>query len=235
MPVPLETVRAVAVGVLARRLALSEVDVEQKRAAASELAHIWLRSPTDEDVPVRQKLRVALERREEPLRMVIAAYERHLLRRGVRSEHQHTREPLDWWSCPVVEERDRSVGMASCVVLPRESGSEAHLEVAPLAAQPPEDLLRLAGDLIDGVCVACGDQQVAARLHIDRVDVEVIVGRSLRAGLRLWWRRIRLGNRNLGIAVPLEQDSAGGDVELLHDPVPDAALLRTADRREIDR
>src|SRR5205809_6674391 len=95
--------------------------------------------------------------------MMVAAHERCLLRRGVRSQDQHTRELLDRWSCAVVEDRDRSVGLASCVVLPRESRAPAHLEIAPLAAKSPDDLLRVVVDLIDGMGVAYCVQQVAAR------------------------------------------------------------------------
>src|SRR5256885_6444465 len=101
--------------------------------------------------------------------MVIAAHERRLLCCDVRPEDQHTRELLDGRSCPVVEDRDRSVGMASCIVLPGELRSGAHLEVALLAAEPPDDLLRRAVDLVDGMRVACGYQQAAARLHVDGV------------------------------------------------------------------
>src|SRR6266568_1458452 len=107
--------------------------------------------------------------------MVVAARERRFLRGGIRSQDQHARELLDRRSRTVVEERDRSVGMAPCVVLPGKSRSGPHLEVALLAAEAPDDLLRLVVDLVDGVRVACGYEEVAARFDIDGVDVEVVV------------------------------------------------------------
>src|SRR6266516_6457549 len=88
--------------------------------------------------------------------MVIAAHERRLLRGDVGAEDQHARELLDRWRRAVVEERDRSVGVASRVVLPGEPRPGSHLVVALLAAEPPDHLLRLAVDLVDGPRVACG-------------------------------------------------------------------------------
>src|SRR5437867_11925667 len=99
--------------------------------------------------------------------MVVAPHERRLLRGAVHSQDKQTRELLDRRSRTVVEERDRSVGTASCVVLPGESRPAPHREVALLAAESPDDLLRLAVDLIDGMRVACGYEQVAARLDVD--------------------------------------------------------------------
>src|SRR5438128_6926898 len=142
--------------------------------------------------------------------MVVAALERRFLRGGIRSQDQHTRKLLDRWGSTVVEERDRSVGMASCVVLPRKSRPGPHPEVALLAAEPPDDLLRLVVDLIDGVRVASGDEQVAARLDVDGVDVEVVVGSRLRAGFGLWRGRIGLRERNLGIAMAFAGDPPAG-------------------------
>src|SRR5260370_14965371 len=99
--------------------------------------------------------------------MVIAAHERHRLRDRIRSQAERARELLDRRSRTVVEQRDRSVGMASCVVLPGESRSRPQLEVALLAAESPDDLLRLVVDLIEGMRVACGYEQVAGRFDVD--------------------------------------------------------------------
>jgi hypothetical protein len=118
-------------------------------------------------------------------------------------------------------------------VLPGEPDPGAELEVALLATEPPEHRFRLAIDLVDRVCVARGNEEVSVRLDLDRVDVEVVEGRGLGAGfcLRRW--RVRLSDPNLGVAVPLEEDAARPDVDLLHDPIPDLALLRPAAGGEI--
>jgi len=54
-------------------------------------------------------------------------------------------------------------------------GTFSHLEVAPLATKTPQDFPALAVDPVDGPGVAGGDEQVAVGLHVNGVDVEVVV------------------------------------------------------------
>ena len=102
-------------------------------------------------------------------------------------------------------------------------------EVAVLAAQPPDDPPAVAVDLVDGPGVATRDDQVAVGGETDRVDVEVVVGRVrvARGGL------VAVGDRHVVEAVPLEQHAAGGQVDLLDDPVVDLAVARATGRGEV--
>src|ERR687888_208374 len=106
------------------------------------------------------------------------------------------------------------------VVLPRELRPRPHLEVALRAAELPEDLLRLPVDLVDRVRVPGRDEEVAVRLDVDRVEVDVVIRRRLLALLR-----VRDGleepvfESDRGPAVPLEEHLPGPDVHVLDDPV----------------
>src|SRR5207253_10944426 len=146
-------------------------------------------------------------------------------------QYEYARELLDRGCGAVVEHRHGAVGLPPGVVLPREPHAWAEPEVALLAAEAPQHLAGAVADLVDGVRVAARDQQVAVRLLVDRVEVEVVVGEGLRAELLARRLGVRLLHPDPRIAVPLEQDSPGRAVDLLHDPVPDQAVLRAADRR----
>src|SRR5207247_8260725 len=124
------------------------------------------------------------------LRVSVAAHEGNLLRLAVEAQDEDACELLDRRGCAVVEERDRAVGLASRIVLPRELRSGAHGEAALLPAEAPEHLLRLAVDLVERVRVARRDEEVAVRLDVDGVEVEVVVRRSLCPGFRGWGRRV---------------------------------------------
>src|SRR5215213_5500889 len=101
--------------------------------------------------------------------------------------------------------------MAAGVVLVVRSRPLTHGEVAFLSAKPPDDLARLAVDLVDGGGPAGRDQQVLVVVYVYGVDVEVVERR-----LEIGWRfEIRLLKGHVLQAVPLEEDLAGPDVDLL--------------------
>src|SRR5262249_41934868 len=146
MAVPDEAVGAVRVGILAWRLAVSEVRVEEHAPVLAELADVWPAAPADEDVPVGEELGVALEWGEEALRVVVAAHERHALGGHVEPEDEDARQLVHRRRGAVVEHRDRAVRLPSHVVLPGEAGARAQLKGASLPTEPPEDLAGLAAD-----------------------------------------------------------------------------------------
>src|SRR5919197_4605563 len=103
----------------------------------------------------------------------------------------------------VVEDADRSVGLPPRVVLPRKTRAAAEREVAVIAAETPDDSSRSPSDLVDGLRVARGDEQVAVGVLRDRVDVkEVVRDRFLARALC-----IRLGERNMPDAVPVQENA----------------------------
>src|SRR5438874_5932033 len=79
MSVPDEAIGAVRVGILIGLgdlcHALAEAHVEDGAALRVELGEVRDRTPADEDVAVRKKLRVSFERHEQLLRMAIAPAE----------------------------------------------------------------------------------------------------------------------------------------------------------------
>jgi len=62
------------------------------------------------------------------------------------------------------------------------------------------------------------DEQVAVVVEADRVHVEVVIDVARRDG------RVALVGENVVEAVPLEDDTAGGDVDLLDDRLEDGAV-----------
>jgi hypothetical protein len=114
-------------------------------------------------------------------------------------------------------------------VLPREGDTVTEREVALLAAEAPQDATAAPIDLVDGPGVARRHEQVAVFGEVDGVDVEVVVG------ARRWQRLVALVERDVIEAMPLEEDPASGDVELLDDAVQDLAVLRAADGGQIAR
>src|SRR2546423_10814556 len=136
MPVPHEPVRAIRVRVLAGLLAVAEVRVEEDLAVLAQLADVRPAAPADEDVAVGEELRVALERRQQLLRMVVAAHEGGALVLLVEPQQQDARLLVHRRGRAVVEDRDRPVRLAADIVLPREARTRAERERALLAAQP---------------------------------------------------------------------------------------------------
>ena len=132
---------------------------------------------------------------------------------------------------PVVEEAESAVRLAAGVVLEGEPGAWPHREVAPLAAEAPDHLARLAVDLVDGGRPAGGDEQVVVRVHVHRVHVEVVV-RVLEVGPHLGKGLVE---PDVVQAVPLEEDLARLHVDLLYDAFQRDAVPRTADGGEVPR
>ena len=127
--VPLELVGAVGIG------ALDEVAVEDDFAVGRELGKPRLGSPSDEHMPVREHLHVALTRRKEVLRVRVRVYERYPSPPEVDVQQECPRLLLDPRPGPVVEERDRRRATPTSVVLPRERRPGAHIEGAPVRNQ----------------------------------------------------------------------------------------------------
>jgi hypothetical protein len=104
-------------------------------------------------------------------------------------------------------------------VLPRERRPTAHLEVAPLAAEPPDDGARPPVDVVDRAGIARRNKQVSVEAQPDGVDVEVVERRllsSLGVGLR---------DCDVPERVPFEQHASGRDVDLLQPRVDQVAAL----------
>ena len=120
---------------------LAEHGVEEHATGAVELRDARRFAPADEHVAVREQLHAALAAGEDP-RMGVLAQERRRHRPLVDVEDQAARAPLDRRRRAVVEDRERSIGLAARVVLPGEVAAGAHLEVAALAAETPDDRRR---------------------------------------------------------------------------------------------
>src|SRR5205085_7491437 len=100
-------------------------------------------------------------------------------------------------------------GKATRVVLPREARSGTEHEIAALPAEPPDDATGLTVELVDGVRVPCGDEEVAVLVDVDRVHMEVVVGEIPSARLL----RVRLGEGDVLSCVPVEQGTVSAQVE----------------------
>jgi hypothetical protein len=139
--------------------------------------------------------------------------------------------PLALSLLAVVEDRQRPVGPAAGVVLVAGGGAGGHLEIAPLAVQPPQDLAALAVDLVGGRGLAGRDDEVPVGVHLYGVYVEVVegLGRVLRR------REVRLFYTHPLEAVPLEEHLPRLDVQLLHDPLRRHAVNGAAHRGEVVR
>ncbi len=111
----------------------------------------------------------------------------------------------------VIEDRDRSILAPACIVLEREGCAGPHPEVAPLAAEPPQDLAGLAIDLVDGRGVPGGHEQLAVVVDLDRVGVQVVVHLAGGAGRRDGG----FGGARVVDGVPFPDQPAGPDIDLL--------------------
>src|SRR5215212_9713470 len=129
----------------------------------------------------------------------------------------------------VIENGDGAVSLAPSVVLVGESGARSHLEVALLTPEPPQDLAAFALYLVDGRGPFSGDEEVAVKVYVYGVDVEVVEGR---AGV-LWRLAEGLLDANMVQAAPLEEHLSCLEVELLGYPFPHRAVLRASDRGEV--
>lgn len=76
---------------------------------------------------------------------------------------------------PVVEYADHVWRLRQGVVLAVELNSRPQRERRFLAAEAPDDVARVAVDLVDGRYRSAGDEQVAVGVEVDSVDVEVVV------------------------------------------------------------
>ena len=129
----------------------------------------------------------------------------------------------------VVEQRDRAVGAAAGVVLEVELRPRPQLVVRALPAEPPEDLAGVPVELVDRARVAGGDDEVPVAVERHGVEMERVV--RLAALLRGGPDRLR--ERDRPQRVPLEQDRAAVDVDLLDDVVLDDAVAPPAELRQI--
>src|SRR5207249_507910 len=102
------------------------------------------------------------------------------------------------WGGLVVEERERAVRLAPCIVLPCEPDAAAETEVASLSAQPPDDPAGSPAHLVDGMRVPGREEEVSVVVHVDRVEVEV-VEHSRRIARR---SVVRLAQRDVVVAEP---------------------------------
>ena len=158
---------------------------------------------------------------------------RGLLRR-VDLQHERARVRLLLRDRAVVEERDRRRAVEARVVLVAELHRRGRPEVAALPAETPDDRA-VAADQIERARVAARDEDRPAGPVGDRVDVEVVERPLLRRVVRrLAVRLDRLGERDVVEAVPLEDDLPCLDVDLLDDAVLCVAVLRPADRAQVD-
>jgi len=214
---PVEAVGAVVLA------AARQLRVEEDRAVRAELGDVGLVPPADHDVAVRQDLRVAHELRHEPVRRVDELPDEARARiPGVEPDQEHPRLRLDLRRCAVVEDTDEVRPVMACVVLPGETRAGTHLEVASLPAESPDDAPGLPADLVDAPGVARRDDQVPVCGEVDRVDVEVVERVALVRGMRLL-------DRDVIEAAPLEEHTAPRQLELLHDAADHLAGRRAAE------
>ena len=188
-----------------------------------------LRPPAEEGVAVGERLRVALRAGEDLQRMLHGARERRRPGLAVEADRQRARAaalPAE----AVVEDADRAVGLRPRVVLEAEARPLAHLEARPLAADPRPDLAGGAVDLVDGVRVARGDEQVAVGLLFDGVQVEGVPRCAPPRD-----PAVGVGERHRAHGVPLEEHAPGRDVDLLDHAVGDASALGPTPRAQVPR
>ena len=202
------------------------VSVEQRPAVRGELREPAEAPPADEQVSVRKALRVSLRGHGQPTREPHRAHQRCPHRPAVEPHRDDPGRRTDGPAVRlVVEDPQRVRPGRDRVVLPCEAHARAEPEVAVLAAELPDDPSCAAVDLVDGPCVPARDEQVAVGGEAHRVHMEVVVGATGVPGGRL----VAVAERHVGEAVPVEQDAAGGHVDLLDDAVVDPAVAGAAD------
>ena len=176
-------------------------------SVGGEFGDVGLGAPADEDVVVGEDLDVALAVGEEAVGVLVGVLELGGAVGFVEVEDEGAADLV-----AVVEEGEGAVGLAAGVVLPGEAGVGGDREVGVFAAQAPDDLAGVAVDLVDGVGVAAGDEQVVVVVDGDRVEVDVVpvladgpvgladrdvVEAAIRAG-RVRWRGRPLGRSRPG-------------------------------------
>ena len=79
-------------------------------------------------------------------------------------------------------------------------------------------------DLVDGVCVSGGDEQVSVRVDVDRIDVEVVVQD------RWVLRRLGVGLADCDMvdASPVEEHAARAEIDFLDTAFDDAPSAHTS-------
>src|ERR671916_174606 len=208
-----------------------EGGVVEEPALLRELRVVGLAAPPDEDVTVRKHLHVALGVRDgHALRREVLAHQarRHSLL--VYLQHHSPRAVLLVLRPVVVEEGDGAVRLAAGVVLEGEVRPLPHLEVAPLAPEPPYDIPRPAVYLVDGRRPAGGDEQVVLAVLLYGVYVEIV-----EAALGVVRGAVEgLPDVHVVEGVPLEEDLAALDVYLLDYAVQDEAVPESAVRGEVN-
>src|SRR5215208_8176988 len=194
-----------------------------------ELRDVRLTAPADQHVGVGQDLHVSLGGAETLLWRGVFAHQlgTHLVL--VELYHDPAGLFVHLGVGAVVEDGDGAVSLTPCVVLEGALGTGTHLEVALLASKTPCDVSVIALYLVDAPGIAGAEEQVAVRLYVYGVDVDVVVEI---VGI--------FGQLDVGLldsdvleAVPLEDDLPGLDVHLLDYPFPDHAILRAANRGEV--
>src|SRR5205085_12557265 len=131
-------------------------------------------TPTDEEVPARKRLCISLADRDDRWVMDDRADEARGLPSEIEVHVDHARLPVHLRIGAVVEDPGRLVVEVARVVLPREVRAWPERKGAALAAEPPEDLARRAVELVDGVRVSRGDEQIVVAVDVDRVHVEEV-------------------------------------------------------------
>src|SRR5215208_2541516 len=115
-------------------------------------------------------------------------------------------------------------------MLEGESGTGAHLEVALLAPEAPDDTARVAVYLVDGAGLAGADQQVVVMIDVYGVQVEVIDARGLYV---LPGLAVTLVETYVIETFPLKEHLSGLDVYLLNGALHRHALFRATDGGEV--
>ena len=218
-----------AIGPIGTALGRDEDLVEQQRPVRRELGEAGvLPSPARERVAAGQQLQVALARALDAIRVREGADQARPPGAAIEADHEAAAHPAghprDGF---VVEHAELVPPVRPGVVLPAEVGARTYRKRAVLAAQAPDDPPGRPVDVVQGVRVARGDEQIAVRQLVDRVEVEVVVQ------LVLLGTAIGVGDRDVVERVPLEEDEAGPQVDLLQDAVPHEPVGRTADGAEV--
>ena len=221
---PLVPIGAVAV------VPRGEGRIEDQVVVAVELGEPRERTPVDERVAVVERFCVALRSGQKPVGVLEPSLEGGGLSAIVVANPDDPRVRQHRGAGLVVKDANQSV-VVRCrrVVLPCEGDVRPEREIALRAAEPPKDGARVSVDPVGGPRVASADQQIAVFVDADRVQVEVIPC----DGGRRRHRRMALVEPDVVQAMPLEEDMAIGDVDLLDDAFGHEAPRRAANGRQI--